>query len=122
MEEDASDSELHHLRAQRLKDRLAISVIQIAELEAQKSNCAISTPVMTAVVDLTFKYAEQLARDLEMFSQHAGRKSINVDDVILAAHRNEDVALALRLVSQDLSKSKDQPQDRKRKKAVVKTD
>lgn len=28
--------------------------------------------------------AEQLAKDLELFAQHAGRKSANMEDVILA--------------------------------------
>ncbi|KAI5068406.1 hypothetical protein GOP47_0016751 [Adiantum capillus-veneris] len=84
MEEGAEDDELWQMRANRLKDRLTLSVIRIAEAEAEKSNLIISAPVMTAVADLTFKYAEQLGRDIETFAQHASRKSINVDDVILA--------------------------------------
>lgn len=28
--------------------------------------------------------AEQLAKDLELFVQHAGRKSVNTEDVILS--------------------------------------
>ncbi len=35
--------------------------------------------------ELTFFYiAEQLAKDLELFAQHAGRKSVNMEDVILS--------------------------------------
>lgn len=31
-----------------------------------------------------FCNAEQLAKDLELFAQHAGRKSVNMEDVILS--------------------------------------
>ncbi|MCO5607026.1 hypothetical protein L7F22_061217 [Adiantum nelumboides] len=58
MEEGAEDDELWQMRANRLKDRLSLTVIRIAEAEAEKSNCIISAPVMTAVADLTFKYAD----------------------------------------------------------------
>lgn len=30
--------------------------------------------------------AEQLAKDVEMFAQHAGRKSVNMEDVILSGN------------------------------------
>ncbi|KAH7434266.1 hypothetical protein KP509_06G008300 [Ceratopteris richardii] len=73
---------------------------------------------MTAVADLTFKFAEQLGHDLELFAQHANRKSINIDDVIIAAHRNDDVASKLRALSRKLTKTNDQQQGRKRKKAA----
>lgn len=31
-----------------------------------------------------FMKTEQLAKDLELFAQHAGRKSVNMEDVILS--------------------------------------
>lgn len=36
-----------------------------------------------------FGIAEQLAKDLELFSQHAGRKSANMEDVILSGELSE---------------------------------
>ncbi|KAH7434265.1 hypothetical protein KP509_06G008300 [Ceratopteris richardii] len=118
MEERVEDDELLQVKSARLKERLTVSVIRIAEAEAQKSNCDVSAPVMTAVADLTFKFAEQLGHDLELFAQHANRKSINIDDVIIAAHRNDDVASKLRALSRKLTKTNDQQQGRKRKKAA----
>ncbi|XP_040367828.1 protein MHF1 homolog isoform X2 [Rosa chinensis] len=80
-----------------LRDRFRLSTISIAEAE------------------------EQLAKDLELFTQHAGRKSANMEDVILCAHRNEHLAALLRSYRDDL-KAKEPQSDRKRKKASKKDD
>ncbi|XP_057868866.1 protein MHF1 homolog [Cryptomeria japonica] len=103
-----------------LRDRFRLQVINAAEAEAQKHGMEVSPPVMSALVDLTVKFTEQLARDLEMFAQHAGRKSVNIDDVILSARRNEDVLASLKAFSQELLKGKEKQVERKRKKAASK--
>ncbi|KAL6175120.1 hypothetical protein ACLB2K_051763 [Fragaria x ananassa] len=64
---------------------------------------------------------EQLAKDLELFTHHASRKSANMEDVILCAHRNEHLAALLRSYRDDL-KAKEPQSDRKRKKASKKDD
>ncbi|GMQ09520.1 hypothetical protein CsSME_00052863 [Camellia sinensis var. sinensis] len=64
---------------------------------------------------------EQLAKDLELFAQHAGRKSVNMEDVILSAHRNEHLATPLRSFRDDL-KAKEPQSERKRKKGSKKED
>ncbi|KAL3529067.1 hypothetical protein ACH5RR_008389 [Cinchona calisaya] len=61
--------------------------------------------------------AEQLAKDLELFAQHAGRKSVNMEDVILSAHRNSQLAASLRSVCNDL---KEPPLERKRRRNAKK--
>nr|XP_027085755.1 protein MHF1 homolog isoform X2 [Coffea arabica]XP_027085762.1 protein MHF1 homolog isoform X2 [Coffea arabica] len=66
-----------------LRDRFRLCTISIAEAEAKKNGMEVSQPIMACISDLAFKYAEQLAKDLELFSQHAGRKSVNMEDVIL---------------------------------------
>nr|GMD32490.1 protein MHF1 homolog [Ipomoea batatas] len=80
-----------------LRDRFRLCTISIAEAE------------------------EQLAKDLELFSQHAGRKSVNMDDVILSTHRNEHLAASLRSFRDSL-KAKEPQSDRKRKKRPTKED
>ncbi|KAK9926539.1 hypothetical protein M0R45_023764 [Rubus argutus] len=107
-EEDDSVSEL-------LRDRFRLSTISIAEAEAKRSGMEISGPVMACISDLAFKFTEQLAKDLELFSQHAGRKSANMEDVILCAHRNEHLAALLRSYRDDL-KAKEPQSERKRKR------
>ncbi|OVA17370.1 hypothetical protein BVC80_1837g180 [Macleaya cordata] len=113
-DEDESTSNL-------LRDRFRLSAISIAEAEAKKNDMEISQPVMACIADLAFKFTEQLAKDLELFAQHAGRKSVNMEDVILSAHRNEHMASSLRSFSHEL-KGKEPQSERKRKKASKKED
>ncbi|XP_022137214.1 protein MHF1 homolog [Momordica charantia] len=114
-EEDDTATEL-------LSDRFRLSTISIAEAEAKRNGMEISEPVMTCVAELAFKYTtEQLAKDLELFAQHAGRKSVNTEDVILSAHRNEHLAASLTSFCNDL-KTKEPQTERKRKKASKKED
>ncbi|XP_009339043.1 protein MHF1 homolog [Pyrus x bretschneideri] len=113
-EEDDSVSEL-------LRDRFRLSTIHIAETEAKRNEMEISGPVMTCIADLAFKYTEQLAKDLELFSQHGGRKTASMEDVILSVHRNEHLAAMLRSFCNDL-KAKEPQSERKRKKASKKED
>ncbi|KAL6996837.1 MHF histone-fold complex component [Sarracenia purpurea var. burkii] len=104
-----------------LRDRFRLSTISIAESEAKRNNLEISQPIMACISDLAFKYAEQLAKDLELFAQHAGRKTVNMEDVILSAHRNEHLATSLRSFGNDL-KAKEPQSERKRKKVSRKED
>ncbi|PNT60960.1 hypothetical protein BRADI_5g08591v3, partial [Brachypodium distachyon] len=63
----------------------------------------------------------QLAKDVELFAQHGGRKSIRMEDVILTAHRNEHLMGQLRTFSQNL-KGKEPCMGRKRKISSKKAD
>ncbi|KAM0982105.1 hypothetical protein ACFX13_015392 [Malus domestica] len=113
-EEDDPESEL-------LIDRFRLSTIHIAEAEAKRNAMEISGPVMACIADLAFKYTEQLAKDLELFSQHGGRKTANMEDVILSAHRNEHLAALLRSFCNDL-KAKEPQSERNRKKSSKRED
>ncbi|GAU38123.1 hypothetical protein TSUD_318100 [Trifolium subterraneum] len=109
------------LEMKLLRDRFRLAAISIAESEANKSGMEVSKVVVACVADLAFKYTERLAKDLQLFAQHANRKSVNMEDVILCAHRNENLTGLLRDFSNDL-KAKDRQSERKRKKEVKKND
>uniref|UniRef100_A0A2P2J6B7 Centromere protein S-like n=2 Tax=Rhizophora mucronata TaxID=61149 RepID=A0A2P2J6B7_RHIMU len=113
-EEDDLVSEL-------LRDRFRLSTISIAEAEAKRGDMEISEPIMVCIADMAFKYSEQLAKDLELFAHHAGRKSVNMEDVVLSAHRNEHLAALLRSFCNDLKAKEPQP-ERKRQKKLKKED
>ncbi|EHA8589587.1 protein MHF1 [Cocos nucifera] len=108
-------------RAELLRDRFRLSVISIANAEAKKLEMEVLEPVVACVADLAFKYTEQLARDVELFAQHAGRKSVNMEDIILSAHRNKHLTGLLRSFSQEL-KGKEPQTERKRKISSKKED
>ncbi|XP_073007727.1 protein MHF1 homolog [Typha latifolia] len=113
---DFDKDEEAETKADLLRDRFRLSVISIANAEAKKAGMEISDPVVACIADLAFKYTEQLAKDVELFAQHAGRKSVNMEDVILSAHRNEHLTSLLRSFSQEL-KGKEPQTERKRKRS-----
>ncbi|KAK9668979.1 hypothetical protein RND81_13G100600 [Saponaria officinalis] len=116
IEEEEEDEE-----TQLLKDRFHLSAISIVESEAKKIGMQISEPIVACISNLAFNYAEHLAKDLELFAHHAGRKLVNTEDVILAAHRNESLGLSLRTFCNDL-KAKEPQTEKKRKKSLRKED
>ncbi|KAK1259242.1 hypothetical protein QJS04_geneDACA021790 [Acorus gramineus] len=118
MERGESDTEREDdiEKAELLKDRFRLSAISIIQNEAKKHDMEASEAVVSCIADLAFKFSEQLAKDLELFARHANRKSVNMEDVILSAHRNEDLAASLRSFSQEM-KAKDPQIGKKRKKS-----
>ncbi|ESW09852.1 hypothetical protein PHAVU_009G161500 [Phaseolus vulgaris] len=104
-----------------LRDKFRLSAIAITESQAKQNGMAVSKVVVTCIADLAFKYTERLAKDLHLFAQHASRKSVNMEDVILCGHRNEHLSGLLRTFSNDL-KAKDPQSERKRKKEAKKID
>ncbi|XP_071701868.1 protein MHF1 homolog [Rutidosis leptorrhynchoides] len=104
-----------------LRDRFRLSTISIAESQAKENNMEISQSVIVCIADLAFKYTEQLAEDLELFAHHAGRKSVNINDVIISAHRNRNLAESLRSFAYDL-KAKEPQSEKKRKRSTNKED
>ncbi|KAF7834034.1 protein MHF1-like protein [Senna tora] len=110
VEREGNDSEI-----QLLRDRFRLSAISIAEAEAKRNGMNASETVVACIADLAFKYTEQLAKDVELFAQHANRKSVNMEDVILSAHRNEHLSTLLRTFSNDLKIKEPQLEERERR-------
>ncbi|KAJ4762218.1 Centromere protein S [Rhynchospora pubera] len=120
-ESDKERQEEAEQEAALLRDRLRLSVISMASSHAKTLGMTISEPVVACIADLAFKQAEQMGRDVELFAQHAGRKSVNMEDVILSAHRNEHLMGLLRDFAQEL-KGKEPCTERKRTKKALKNE
>ncbi|KAL5192241.1 Protein MHF1 [Glycine soja] len=130
---DANSEVENDAEMKLLRDKFRLSAISIIESQvpnsrirqrnyaAKQNGMEVSKVVVTCVADLAFKYTERLARDLHLFAQHANRKSVNMEDVILCGHRNEHVSGMLRSFSNDL-KAKDPQSEKKRKKEPKKND
>ncbi|CAN6718300.1 unnamed protein product [Malus baccata var. baccata] len=89
-----------------------------AEMNFDANECRLRGPKQFQLDSLV---GEQLAKDLELFSQHGGRKTANMEDVILSAHRNEHLAALLRSFCNDL-KAKEPQSERNRKKSSKRED
>ncbi|XP_039018060.1 protein MHF1 homolog [Hibiscus syriacus] len=116
-EDDDSVSDL-------LRDRFRLSAISIAEYEGpttKRNSMEISQPIVACITDLTFEYIGLLAKDLDLFAPHAGRKSVKICSLPFSAHRNEHLAASLRSFRDEL-KGKEPQCERKRKKVLRKDD
>jgi histone H3/H4 len=83
-----NDSEDEELRA-----ALQYSIAQICTQEEQESSDGVQVTkgAILTLTELTFLYATtSLANDLAAFSQHANRRTITSDDVLLIARKNPD--------------------------------
>mmetsp|Transcript_20576 Transcript_20576/g.43023 ORF Transcript_20576/g.43023 Transcript_20576/m.43023 type:complete len:538 (-) Transcript_20576:91-1704(-) len=63
----------------------------VGDAATAKALAIMSQEALTALTDLTFHYATTLlANDLASFCQHAHRKTVKVDDVLLAVRKDGD--------------------------------
>ncbi|BGP04851.1 hypothetical protein JCM10049v2_000653 [Rhodotorula toruloides] len=81
------------LSRQSLKAAVWYTVTKIAQEEGAALELSLpfaaSEHFVATLAEVVFQQALSLGKDLERFANHAGRLTINVDDVKLAARRNE---------------------------------
>lgn len=75
-----------------LRSAVQFAVIQICAEEDGGGRTKMSPRALAALSELTYHYAVScLSRDLELFSDHAGRKRITEQDVLLVVRKNSDI-------------------------------
>ncbi|KAK0627005.1 kinetochore component CENP-S-domain-containing protein [Immersiella caudata] len=99
-------------RRERLKAALWFSVGKIVDEESVRKNRNATPQFIGALTEMLWTQLENIAIDLESFSNHAGRTNISTDDVLLLARRNEDLYA---MIKDTVEKLKAQKQ-RKRKR------
>lgn len=76
---------------EKLKAALWFSVGKMVDEQSRLRDGSASPQFIGAVTELVWTQIENVARDLESFSKHAGRAAVTTDDVLLLARRNSDL-------------------------------
>jgi centromere protein S len=87
---------------QRLKSALWYTIGQYIDDECLVSDLNATPQFIGALTELVYTQIANTARDLEVFSKHAGRKAINTEDVMLLTRRNDALETMLRGELEDL--------------------
>ncbi|KAB5575834.1 kinetochore component CENP-S-domain-containing protein [Coniochaeta sp. 2T2.1] len=86
MADDAEDD-----NRERLKASLWYAIGKIVDEESIQRNRNATPQFIGSLTELVMTQIESAAIDLESFSRHAGRTTINTDDVLLMTRRNDDL-------------------------------
>ncbi|KAF2256998.1 hypothetical protein BU26DRAFT_513726 [Trematosphaeria pertusa] len=105
-------------REERLKSALWYSIGQFVDEECFNNNLNATPQFIGALTELVYTQIANSARDLEVFSKHAGRKVINADDVMLLARRNEALESILKqeLDEMKAAEGRSEPQNQPKKR------
>ncbi|KAL3719239.1 hypothetical protein ACJRO7_004232 [Eucalyptus globulus] len=99
-----------------LRNQFKLSATSLAEAEAKRNDAELSRPVSECIANLTLRYAEQLAKDLKLFAEHARRKSVKAEDVVISAHRNRGLTTSLTSLHDELRAQEREKARRDRRK------
>ncbi|PSR94328.1 kinetochore component CENP-S-domain-containing protein [Coniella lustricola] len=83
--------ESHEDARERLKAALWFAVGKIVDDETLRRNRNSTPQFIGALTEMVWTQIENVALDLESFSRHAGRTTVQTDDVLLLARRNADL-------------------------------
>ncbi|CAM1508382.1 Fc.00g052300.m01.CDS01 [Cosmosporella sp. VM-42] len=76
---------------ERLKAALWYAVGQLVDEESLRRNRNATPQFIGALTEMVWTQMENVATDLESFSNHAGRTTVTTDDVLLLARKNPDL-------------------------------
>ncbi|KAI0166891.1 kinetochore component CENP-S-domain-containing protein [Hypoxylon sp. FL1284] len=81
---------------EQLKAALWFAVGEMVDEETLRRNRNVTPQFIGALTEMVWAQIENVALDLETFSRHAGRTTVNTDDVLLLARRNQDLHAIIR--------------------------
>ena len=82
-------------KEEKLKAALWYSIGQTVDAVAISQDINATPHFIGGLSELVWAQIENAARDLEAFAKHAGRSTINAQDVVLLGRRNEGLQEAL---------------------------
>ncbi|KAF2262379.1 hypothetical protein CC78DRAFT_534870 [Lojkania enalia] len=83
-------------KEERLKSALWYAIGQYVDDECLHKNLNATPQFIGALTELVYTQIANTSRDLETFANHAGRKVINTDDVMLLSRRNEGLETVMK--------------------------
>ncbi|KAH0603655.1 uncharacterized protein H6S33_007314 [Morchella sextelata] len=92
----SSDTEVDEALRDRLKSALWFTIGKIVDTECVALHVNATPQFIAALTELVWAQLENVGRDLESFAKHAGRTTVNTDDVLLLARRNDGLEELLR--------------------------
>ncbi|XP_068212342.1 centromere protein S-like [Palaemon carinicauda] len=112
-----TEEELNHKL--NLKAAIHFTVGRICEKVGCEQGISFSKQVIATLSELTVRQIEVYTEDLEAFSKHARRTTINVDDVKLLVRRNKDLLEKVTEIAEGLEKPVGKKRGRKKTKNVA---
>ena len=106
----------------RLKSALYYTIGKILESETKKHDKSFTKEYLACLTDLVSDQCASFARDVEAFSRHGKRTTVNMDDVKLIARKNDGLVKCLDEHAQKISgeqKSKGKGRKRKAESVVI---
>nr|7DA0_B Chain B, Centromere protein S [Gallus gallus]7DA1_A Chain A, Centromere protein S [Gallus gallus]7DA1_B Chain B, Centromere protein S [Gallus gallus]7DA2_A Chain A, Centromere protein S [Gallus gallus]7DA2_C Chain C, Centromere protein S [Gallus gallus] len=102
---EAAGGEQRELLIQRLRAAVHYTTGALAQDVAEDKGVLFSKQTVAAISEITFRQAENFARDLEMFARHAKRSTITSEDVKLLARRSNSLLKYITQKSDELASS-----------------
>ncbi|EGC36905.1 hypothetical protein DICPUDRAFT_150540 [Dictyostelium purpureum] len=88
--ENKRNTNLDSAGIDKVKQAIHFSVAKISEEKSDELNCSISNEVVSSLSELVYSITKDIiAKDLITFARHAGRNTIETNDVKVLARRNE---------------------------------
>ncbi|EEA18711.1 MHF histone-fold complex component [Talaromyces marneffei ATCC 18224] len=81
---------------ERFKSALWLAIGKIVDEETMQLGVNATPQFIGALTEMVWAQIESVSQDLEAFAKHAGRSTINTNDVMLLARRNEGLESILR--------------------------
>ncbi|KAK9459002.1 kinetochore component CENP-S-domain-containing protein [Lipomyces oligophaga] len=97
-----ADTELE----ERLRAAVWVIVNEITQEESVVLKVTPTPQYVAALADLVYTQAVTLAGDIEAFAEHANRKVVSADDVLMMCRRNEGLKDCIHTFVSDLRQQK----------------
>ncbi|KAK4959550.1 MHF histone-fold complex component [Elasticomyces elasticus] len=109
LQEDDAD------KVERLKAALWYSVGQAVDTASLNLSLNATPQFIGALTEMLWNQIDTAGKDLEAFANHAGRKVINTDDVLLLARRNDSLKDMLQDYAQTLQPPQPKPTNKRKR-------